>query len=918
MEVGNSAEAIAKFKAPVLYYGRGIWPLDMLKQIYPEYSHPAIDLIKLRCVGVRKCDAGGENGFLVAFSFAFLEHLARVTTDNAEVEEFLQEARNQPTLHQYPASLLSTLNSLEQCRQKQRTSVSWMEDNASNREFWDSFPHFLRQVVFDRLDRLEEPLEFLGGISKARVRAALANQEEDVIPDIQMKVMAKVFKLKILLFCPDYFPNIKSRYDPDEPGLLLSKLHLFQSHNVFHCLYPSAALHSEGYSLSLLRCTQAIDTETYIKQQLVSRTKDRETLPSMVKEDLGRLKGKVTALMGFAVSAQDIMREFFVANKRSQGKDFFVGDQIASHTMLALTEYDRGVRLFKRYKESGSTEFANTMADRVVVQATFDFVFSENDMTRLMKRCMHCQSQSDFILDCTHIFCRKCLLTALKDLISRNSLYLKPNGDTIESFVCSMSGCFVRINGHKLREILGEAYVSAYIHYVENLLERKICPHCGKIRQYDNFRILCECDAAICLYCFADLCRRNRKVCLCGRLVSERVVEYLKARVLRCSGCFNEKSLLTDYCNIECEDHLLCQDCLLWAEKKNYRRCTYCYRKFSREELGHILALEEKSCVFCNKDCRFASLCTSCGCIICLPCASSKAMAEQNCTHCYSCRKLLPEKGYMQLIFLIMKSPDYSVISHASPTCGLCSGTLQEPQNALLECQHAFHPSCLQEYLGHQSRSEVRTMGLHCPQRECTYVVLGAELFRLFGSEFASSAEGIREEESRRTVKCPQCGNEQISTEGENGASRTSVYCPKCHFLFCPICLESFQQNHDKSQCEFIALKALVKAAEKKAGPADLVSQCPMCKHPNIYPRNSVNVTCQKAGCNTRFCMHCSVPIHLYTMHGGRYHRSTCKFFDGSGKRERVTVCRYCQDKNRACSPPKELNPPCRFKAKDG
>jgi hypothetical protein len=241
-------------------------------------------------------------------------------------------------------------------------------------------------------------------------------------------------------------------------------------------------------------------------------------------------------------------------------------------------------------------------------------------------------------------------------------------------------------------------------------------------------------------------------------------------------------------------------------------------------------------------------------------------------------------------------------------TCSRCLDPLGDSGDMQLECKHAFHKSCLEADVENQLKNEVEASELRCPKGGCSYIVPKTELYRLLGSEFFKKyAEG-----PNSTIACPQCGKE-VPIEGENGATKASAYCTGCGFLFCLVCHEDFKQNHDKRQCDFKALQDLVKTAESKAGPTEVVSQCPSCKFPNIFSKSSANVICQKSGCKTRFCVHCSVPTYLYTLHGNRYHRPNCKFFEISGRMETIRACKHCQELGRTCDSPKRLATPCRF-----
>ena len=849
-------------------------------------------------MGVRKCDPGENNAFLVAFSIAFVEHLARVTTPIEELREIMQEVSGGSAQSDYPA-IDMTLRGLYQRRQERHSVVAWMKDNSGNSEFWNSFPDFIRYLCFRRLEAHSDTLDFLGGVSKTRILASLTHPDLDETSEHQMKLLATLFRLKLLIFSPDDINHIKSHYDPDIPGKDVFKLHLFQSRNVFHCLYTQAELYAEGYDLDLDREMQP-DGEGYITQQLQSRHRERKSLPCRVSEDLKSLQAHISALLRFIKSSEDFIKSVFQSFKHTE---FFVGDSISAHTSLAIREYERNIKLFTHFQANIESEFVGNTTKLLLCPATLQSVFNEIDMTQLMKLCLRCQTKtSEVILDCTHAFCKTCIFTELQRMITSNLLFLKPNGETMDDFVCPRMDCYIRINGRKLREILGEEYVNKYVEYVGNYLEMKECQRCGKVRGYAKFRVLCECRAPLCLFCYSDLCRSNNSRCICGASLPEKCIDYLKNQEVHCSGCSSYKSMLMDYSNIECNDHITCQDCLMNAEKRD-KRCKYCYRRYTLKELADIRALGEKKCVFCDRNCRSSRLTTTCGCIICLPCANTKALTLQVCSNCYSCNKPLPEAGYNQLIFLLVPIFESSL---SLSTCKLCNFEIEDARKMTLQqCKHEFHPECLERHW--KGVFKERPAELTCPCEGCRGVVTSAELVGQVDLE-------LKETQSRppNSIKCPGCGREVIVT-GESGATKSYAVCTTCEFRFCLKCRESFDQTHNPENCDFLELKLAVSAAEKAAAPGYVVIQCPACKKPNTFQKELYKVTCQNKTCGVHFCGSCAVPSYLYTMHRDGYHRPDCRYYDPSIPPKRVDVCRHCQQVPTYCSPPQKLKVPKRF-----
>jgi hypothetical protein len=269
-----------KFTEGVKHYSKLIFPIRLLKEEY-KYSEnclQAFELIETKCVGMRKCCPGDENGFWSAFAVAYIEHLARHSSPMDQLTRF-RDSVLECDKHEYDL-VSSTLDELDRAKVSDQAGYTWVRNQNQASEFWYKMISFLKHFSLKYIRAYgNRPLEFLGGLDSSTAELLMLSDEN---VDVGIKIMAKVFDLKILVFSSD-IRDVKNKYAPEEEGKKLAYLYMFRENNLYHTLYSQAQLDVEGYSLDVCEAQRHLESPNF--GPLYYTTNARFKIPTHLRDE---------------------------------------------------------------------------------------------------------------------------------------------------------------------------------------------------------------------------------------------------------------------------------------------------------------------------------------------------------------------------------------------------------------------------------------------------------------------------------------------------------------------------------------------------------------------------------------------------------------------------------------------------------
>ena len=903
-------ELLDQYTSGVLHYSKRVFPIALLKRDY-NYSQSIqslFSLVETRCVGVRKCSAGDRNGMLVALAIAYIDHLARRTTPIEEVVNFQQQVARLRSESEQQA--LRGLGLLIEERKQGKSGMQWMAEQNRNSEFWRQINHFLSVLTNHYVKEIGGPVDFLGDMTPDTVALVLATEED---ADIPLKVLARALNLKIIIFSPEV-SSMKSKYGTEEVGKHLAYIYLFREGKMYHVLYSQAQLEAEGYDLER-GAFGPIPSNSPDPGLLYCFTKPRYQLPSHLLEYQESGKRQSLRLMNFSVSAQDYIVRMMtlVERKEADREKQFYSQELAAGTLLLIHEFSMALeQLDKLDREGGRTTdgFVDDFLERLQ-RGPLKPILERKEMFDALNLCSFCHEKNGkYILDCRHSYCQDCISKHVAKRMGELPFMLKPNGETVEEFVCPSMTCFIHVSGAHFKEIVGEEYYAQYLHWVEETIGKRKCKGCLKTRSLALFQTLCRCGLEKCMMCYCQQLRLGQSNCECGAPLSTEALKALEGLSTQCASCGQTKSTQKDFTAIECEEHILCEDCL--SVQWQGGRCPSCYRVFSTQEQVELQTLlVDKNCIGCGVECRKLRLNTLCGCIICKNCATYYATERNDVLHCPSCGTYLTNLGINQLMLWVTPALIVPI-----KDCIMCYSQIMENSGTVLPCGEEFHTTCLADYFDQLVESGYSDREFPCPNITCVLGKLSsvAVQYMMAPSTWEKYQINFNTE---HTMPCPRC-TQPVEDQDENGGRKGNLFCknPDCKFTFCTACKGEFKVDHDEKRCQFNKIQAMVqKMEEYKLSLGGEIGQCPNCKTPCLKGDGCDDLTCTQGNCKTNFCVQCSTPSYLFKEHGAAWHRPSCPNYAPGDRKGGMNVskCKACMTKGGLCAPPKDLQVRGRF-----
>jgi len=888
-----------KYAEGVRIYSKEIFPLEVLEEDYSfsQNSDLALRLIRLHCVGIRKCAAGEEIAFWRVIGIAYVEHLARASTNITQLQALLASSETQ----NYPL-VPEILHQLHSFKQANRAGLVWLQGLYHSQSFWSQLSQFLKLFVIRYvIDHRLYP-DLFAGDDPALVELFFT---QDDYEDTALKVVSEALSLKIVVYSPEP-QQLKRTYMVETENRRLAVVFLFRDMAQYHILYSKAQLEVEKYSLDTLTIGE-MEGKGGDVGALYYVTKSRKQLQSNLSRDIYTSNERCKALTWFSATAQDWICSLLKSIETHHAFQFYSEDIVKS-TLLQLQEYNATLLKLQNSPLKQHSEFERGILEKLE-QGSLQKAFQTEQIKALfqqMKVCDYCHQPGSVILECTHSFCREHIELYVHKYSQEHPLFLKANGETTEDFRCPLLNCFVRISGPKYREIIGNEYFQQHLAYVETTTMTKCCRTCRKIRTNEHFKTLCSCNQPICLYCFCTFQRRNEGRCSCGQPLSENTVELIKSLTVACASCLKVKRVLTEFTHIECDEHILCQTCLKGISRRS-RRCSVCYRHFTQQDMKEAFLVPEKVCQLCGRNCSQSLLSTDCECVICLVCAKQQTLKTGEANACFKCRKPLPRHGLNQLIAFL---PDPMQQPVVEVKCLICDEGITG-QSLELPCGHMFCRECLEDLVQSKLNSDFSDSLLKCQAVNCLqYIpltnlqpIISQHLYDLLNNQIALS----------KTTPCPRC-NTPVLERDENDAKKATVVCRSCILHFCTSCGLEISPDHNPKFCHYTQTQMQVAIMEAAKSPTDTVAQCPACKFPFMHGSGCSNVLCKTAGCMTKFCVKCSAPFIGYHTHGRAWHRPDCHFYQKADRRGGMSPnCPECQKRGQLCTPPKQLKVARRF-----
>jgi hypothetical protein len=460
---------------------------------------------------------------------------------------------------------------------------------------------------------------------------------------------------------------------------------------------------------------------------------------------------------------------------------------------------------------------------------------------------------------------------------------------------------------------VGDAFEDL-ISFAEKNQLQKACKRCKRVQDEKFFHMQGYCGCKICDSCLIENIKKRNGMCDCQRYIPQEISTLLIYSTEHCAGCGEIKQLVDNFTPLKCDNHILCKVCLEKAISTE-KRCPYCYRAFTDEELRTVKTFMELPCeLYCRGTIAVEQLIRlSCGHSFCKPCANQAFFYYNKIDTCYVCSRPLAPADTDQVSKLVYELQVRATIKQpaaATITCKVCFGPIGLFQEMKLGCGHSFHKDCLK---GHAETfiSTVFNHPIRCPDHECQQEIdpnllqqqlLGDELFTKYSERLTLLLiPGV--------ITCPnmQC-REQFQIEGEY----ISIPCPRCYVQICKSCKQQMGENHDQKRCEFLQTQDKIELL-KQFGEGGEIAQCPGCRIP-YQKKGCDKVKCLTSGC-VEWCFKCSalqVPIEL---HGKAWHRPNCPLYQ-PGDPDQVQEhknCGECQRLQRRCDQPKAMKVLQRF-----
>jgi len=883
-----SASLQAQFSAPVLHYSKQIFPLAVLAN---EYSHSqntqaVFSVINTKCVGTRKSSAGDCDGVYLILAIAYIEHLARRTTPREELTAF--QLRIGRCKGAGCWKITRELEELEKERREGRSGMRWMQEQSRNSDFWRQVKLFLKQFT-------------------AESSAKMSLSAEESAEEVSLKVLAVALNLKITLYSTEV-GFLTRKYCTEEVGQTLAYLYLFRKDSLYHILYSQAQLDSEGYDLAKGSFC-LIPAPFPYKTLLYCTTKQRYQFYSRVLEYQEEDKASSRRLIAFHQAAENYIARLMTLVERKEAKrpKAFYSQQLATSTLEFMHEFTRANEQLQTFDQNLTQKADNFVTESLYIlkNSPLKSIFDRKDIVEQLNLCWLCQTRSGEVeLDCRHAYCRECIEGYVEEMKGKMGFVLKPNEETVEGFVCPSMHCFIHISAGRLKGIMGEGNYGQYLSVVQQRTGMQSCQTCTKTRPLSLFQPICPCSSAICVLCYSYSLRLGANNCNCGLFLSTEAVNRLERLSMQCRGCKLTKSIKKDFKAVECEGHILCEDCLSLQMQQN-GCCSVCFRVFSAPEINY---LEEnkpvKECFYCQKEYGQRRLNTACGCLICEPCATISAKFSGNLTLCPVCKADLPSFGYNQL------AQGFTPTSSDPKQCEICNMCIEENTGRVLPCGEEFHQSCIERYFGRLIETEYSNREFPCPNATCMRGKFDSYEIQPYVSQTAWKRYCLRS-----MTRCPKCKTE-ITIQDRNEGRKINLFCPNpnCGFIFCVTCEGRFTIDHDEKACRFNTIQTQIENMALINEAGEVITQCPNCKNP-YYKGSNEDLHCTVASCKARFCAQCSTPSFLYEVHGSAWHRPACPRYSPGERRggRNTEKCKACREKGILCVPPKDLRVRGRF-----
>ena len=555
-----------EFSLAVITYSRRIYPTKFLKESY-EYDSKkkfAMKLIKQKCVGVRKCNAGDINGFWLALAVGYMELLTKESTPITYLTRYISRVESLQT----DGQLLTTLKQIHTLRSTPNSSTSqWISgplsplsnpcasdsnesttstasvSTRSNQSFWLEHAEFLRVYVTDFLTREDclslSDQRYVNGsdMDAATIRLMLElDRENGTVSDIIFHAAAQALDIQIVIFTPE-IGRIKERYIPQNSAHFLY-LCLFRDNVVFHLLYTQAQITNMGYNITQGHWENPQPETLYAHRK--SKGTVRSALENRLIDAYDSLKKKGNTLQMLQPVIKDALENaIFTDELRGLALNFLYNLHVFRKNVLEISDDFEGKSEVLQICDS--SELVNFLTKRVSERP--GCVMTPEHIPPLAT------------LPCGHQLCFPCI----KPLIMDSTL----------TTLCPLCGSFFP------QKIISLDHVIPWKREPEYQNSPKKCWKCMHLRSKNYFReSFCEsCRSDMCLVCFGRLYNRVSSHCDCGAaLTSYPHKQWLDMVTLDCGCCGARKGVL-DFTNEECEGHIVCRMCLTGKAS-----CPICHR----------------------------------------------------------------------------------------------------------------------------------------------------------------------------------------------------------------------------------------------------------------------------------------------------------------------------------------------------